>query len=134
MDNILHYFTPKEILCQIFSKYLSLQDISCFDIAICNNDKRPVFLEAIGSVACIWHGDEDKYSSYEVISWLSDRNIKIRFLRVRDVVNDDIAINIASLGAYLLQLEIKELKNNGVSDIHIIKIAEGCRNIEILKI
>jgi hypothetical protein len=53
---------------------------------------------------------------------------------VCDVVNNDMAIKVASFGAYLIQLEINEKKNDGVSDIHMMKIAEGCRNIKILQI
>jgi hypothetical protein len=58
--DILHHFLEKEILCQIFSEYLSLQDISYFDIAICNTKKRPGYLEVIGSVACIWFEDKGR--------------------------------------------------------------------------
>jgi Leucine-rich repeat (LRR) protein len=50
---------------------------------------------------------------------------------VRDVVNDDTAIKIASIGAHLLQLDII---GNGVSDIDMTKIVEDCRNMEILNI
>jgi hypothetical protein len=96
-DNIFHHFLAKEILCQIFSEYLSLQDISRCDIAICNTKKRPGYLEVIGSVACIWFGDKGEEFSSEGISWLSNRNIKIRYLRVRGVY-DDTAIKIAGFG------------------------------------
>jgi hypothetical protein len=57
MDNILDYSIPKEILSQVFCQYLLLEDLSRFDVAICNNEKRPGYLEVIGSVACIWPGD-----------------------------------------------------------------------------
>jgi hypothetical protein len=131
IDNDLYSFLPKEILSQIFCQYLLLEGISRFDVAICNNEKRPGYLEVIGSIACIWRGDTERQFSYEGISWLSNRNIRIRSLWVRDVVNDDTAIKIASFGAHLLQLDINE---NCVSDIDMIKIVEGCRNIESLSI
>jgi hypothetical protein len=35
------YYLPMEILCQIFSEYLSLQDISRLDVAMCNEKNRP---------------------------------------------------------------------------------------------
>jgi hypothetical protein len=47
VNNILHYFVPQEIVCQIFSKYLSLEDIPRFDLAICNDMNRPGFLNCI---------------------------------------------------------------------------------------
>jgi hypothetical protein len=117
MDIILHNFLSKEIICQIFSKYLSLQDISCFDIAICNNEKRSGYLEVIGSVACIWPADRGRQFTSDGISWLSNRNIKIRYLGVCDVVNDDIVMKIAGFGAYLIVLNVID---NNVSDISMI--------------
>jgi hypothetical protein len=42
--DILHHFIPKEILCQISSKYLTLQDVFCLDLAMCSHGKRPGFL------------------------------------------------------------------------------------------
>jgi F-box/leucine-rich repeat protein 2/20 len=88
-------------------------------------------LEVNGSVACIWRGDRKRQFSSEGISWLSDRNIRIRLLWVRDPVNHDTAMMIASFGVHLLQLDINE---NCVNDINMITIVEGCRNIEILGI
>jgi hypothetical protein len=44
-----------EILCEIFSVFLSIQDVSRFDTAICNHNQRSV-LKVITS-ACIWYGD-----------------------------------------------------------------------------
>jgi hypothetical protein len=127
-DDVLYYFVPKEILSQIFCQYLLLEDISHFDVAICNNKKRPRYLEVIGSVACIFLGDIKRRFSCEGISWLSNRHIRIRNLWVRDVVNDDTAIEI---GAHLLWLDINR---KGLSDIDMITTVEGCRNIEILNI
>jgi hypothetical protein len=82
-------------------------------------------------MACIWPGDDERSFSSEGISWLSNRNIKIRYLMVRDVVNDDTAMKIASFGACLQGLDINE---SFVSDISMITIAEGCCHIETLNI
>jgi hypothetical protein len=60
-DNILDNFLPHEIFHHIFSsEYLSLQDISHFDVAICNHEKRPGYLDLIRSLRCIWPGDKEK--------------------------------------------------------------------------
>jgi hypothetical protein len=131
MDSILHHSLLKEILCQIFSKYLSLQDISYFDIAICNNKKRNGYLEVIGSVACIWRADRGRQFTSDGISYLSNRNIKVRYLGACGVVNNDTAMKIAGFGAYFIGLDIN---NNAVSHINMIAIAEGCRNIKTLNI
>jgi hypothetical protein len=57
-----HLFNPipREIICEILSNYLSLQDISLLDAAMCNKRGRPGFLEIIGSVDCFWVGDKEK--------------------------------------------------------------------------
>jgi hypothetical protein len=138
--NILYYFVPKEILCQIFSQYLSVHDISNLDIAVCNNTKRIGFLKIIGSSACIWHGDENKKFGYKGIFWLNSRNMKIRRIKCNripanrltcshDNIADDMAKKIAGFGIYLECLSIDKQFD---SDISIIQIAEGCPNIEQL--
>jgi hypothetical protein len=54
-NNILHHFVPNEILCQKFSKFLSIQDASLFDIAMCNGAKRPLYLVyRIEGVSMTW--------------------------------------------------------------------------------
>ncbi len=102
--NILYHYLPKEILGHIFSvDYLSLQDISRFDVAICNHEKRPGFLDCIGSLSCIWSGDGERPVSSEGMSWLSNRNIKIKYLNC-GAVTDDMALIIAGFGIHLLWL------------------------------
>lgn len=44
-DNILNYYVPQEVLFLIMSKYLELEDVSRFDIAICNKTRRHLYLE-----------------------------------------------------------------------------------------
>jgi hypothetical protein len=75
---------------------------------------RPGYLEVIGSVACIWGEDTKRQFSYEGITWLSNRHMRIKYLWVRDVVNDNTAMKIATIGAHLLWLDINEnLKYSG---------------------
>lgn len=78
--NFLKYLKI-EILCEIFSGYLIIQDISRFDIAICNHANRQIFLATIGSIGCIWCGDKEKRFNRQGINWLSTRNVKIRHLK-----------------------------------------------------
>jgi hypothetical protein len=100
--DILHHFIPKEILCQIFSTYLTLQDISRLDLAICSNEKRPGFLEMIRSVACIWPGEKEKCFSSEGIFWLRTRDIKIRHLNCDEAVRYGIYIIVSNRFIYVL--------------------------------
>jgi hypothetical protein len=104
LDNILHNYLPKEILCHIFSEYLSFQDISRLDVAICSHEKRPGYLDCIGSASCIWPGDKQRPVSSEGMSWLNNRNIKIRHLNC-GAVTDDTALIIAGFGIHLQWLK-----------------------------
>jgi hypothetical protein len=130
VNNFLHHYVPKEILCLIFSEYLSPQEVSLFDIAICNQKKRPAYLECIRSVSCIWVGDKKEQFSPDGISWMSNRNIKIRHLNCKSLC-DDIAANLGCFGIYLKWLNVDE---QGISDIGLIQIAESCPNMEYLDI
>jgi hypothetical protein len=76
MINILNHFLPEEILSQIFSKYLTVNDVSRFDAAITERKKRTLFLECIGSPASIWLGDEEV-------------RVRVRFRDITDNENDD---------------------------------------------
>lgn len=74
------FFVPKEIICQIFSQYLSFEEISRFDRAMCNHEKRLEFLDCVGSGACTWLGDKERPMSSIQIIWLSNRKMKIKNL------------------------------------------------------
>lgn len=128
MDNILNYLVPKEILCQIFSEYLLLQDISRFKLAICDHEKRSGYLDIVGSIACIWPGDEGEQLSSAGIVWMRTRKMKIRNLKC-GTVTYDIAVLIAGFGIYLEYLKIYNCV-----DAIMIKIAEDCLYIEHLRI
>jgi hypothetical protein len=51
----------------LFGEYLDIQDISGFNVAICNHAQRNVFLDCIGSIACIWLGDKEREFSRQGI-------------------------------------------------------------------
>lgn len=128
MDDILHFFLPQTVLCQIFSEYLTVHDICSLDVAICNKIKRPLFLECIGSEACIWLGDDEKQFDSQGISYLCARNIKIRNLNCGEV-SDEMAATISGFGIYLQRLKMKF-----VNDANMIIIVEGCPGIKELVI
>lgn len=73
--NILHHYAPIENLRHAFS-YLTLQDISNFDQATCNHNKRPYFLDCIEG--CVFEGEKDIICSAQKITWLSSRQIKMK--------------------------------------------------------
>jgi hypothetical protein len=125
--NILHYFVPHEILCQIFSKYLNVDDVACFDRAMCNNCKRLLLLEFIRCENCSWLGHENREFKSKGISWLSDRGIKIKHLKCCDAVTDRMAAKIDTFGKNLHLLTLK-----AVNDENMCEIVESCPNIRHL--
>jgi hypothetical protein len=106
LDNysILGYYLPSEILCQILSKCLAIDEISHFDAAISNRNKRPLFLDCVGSEACIWLGDKGRLLTSEGL--LNSRNIKVRHLKCGDVT-DDMALKKSRFWNHAFGLEIK---------------------------
>ena len=107
MNDILNCFVPNEILCQIFSKFLSIQEISQFDIAMCNRAKRPIYLECIGSKECLWLGDKETASHPHRITWISKRKINIAQLKCCGA-NDSMAINFDRFGSSLQWLSLHD--------------------------
>jgi hypothetical protein len=130
LDNILSHFVPTEVICRIFSKYLSIQEVSNFDVAICNHKKRPRYLEYIGSLACVWLGNKENKLSSDGISWLRIRNMQIRDLNC-DTLPDNIVVLIAGFGICLQWLNIDQ---QHVSDVSMMKIVKSCRNLKHLSI
>jgi hypothetical protein len=134
MDHILGHFIPKEIICQIFCTYLSLQDISCFDVAMCNQKKRHGFLESIGSIACIWLEDKKKQFNSKGLSWLMNRNIKIRQLNISCNLSDALYNNPAKIAGFGIYLQWLRIGKQGVNDMRMVEIAKECPNLEYLDI
>lgn len=58
--DILHYFLPTGVLVYIFSNFLTISELSQFDIAITNYSKRSLYLELIGSKECYGLGIRKK--------------------------------------------------------------------------
>jgi hypothetical protein len=125
--NVLHHLS-NEILCHVFSECLTLQDVSRCDVAISNHTDRSVFLACIGSEGCIWPGDLERTSSTDEISWISHRDIKIRYLKCKKVTND-ISGKIAGFGNYLHGLTIGD---RYFTDKDMIRITNGCPNLKKL--
>jgi hypothetical protein len=96
--NVLGQFMPDTILLELFSKFLSLANISQFDVAICNIKRRIPYLELIGSESYIILADEDRDFDSAAIFWLKTRLIKIRHLKC-SCITDDLGIEISSFGS-----------------------------------
>jgi hypothetical protein len=145
-SDVLGQFVPNVILSQIFSQLLSFEDISRFDIAMCNNTRRPLFLECIGSDSCIQLGDKVcNFSCHAMrsrkiinprISWLLIRSMKTRHLRCNRVTYN-IAEKIGEFGDFLQWLTIDHARMVDKSIIEIVEYSphlqhldlNGCREI-----
>jgi hypothetical protein len=128
MTDILGFFILDEILLSIFSEYLSIEDISRFDIAICQKARRQAFLNLIQSEMCTFSGKEQHKSGY--ISWLSLRHIQIRELKCDPILSSIELLKIVDCGRWLKKLEISGCIN--ITFMSIIKIADGCPQLREL--
>jgi hypothetical protein len=129
-SDVLGYFVPQIMLSQIFSELLLLPDICQFDTAMCNKNRRLSYLECIESESCVWLGDKDRDLSFDMISWLYTRSIKIRHLKCNRI-SDDKAIKVYGLGNSLHWLSIRDTH---MIDESFIKIIEGCPNLESIEL
>jgi hypothetical protein len=136
--DIFSFFVPKEIICQIFSEYLSFEDISLFDRAMCNHEKRLEFLDCVGSGASTWLGDKERPMSSIQIIWLSDRKMKIKNLYFEKhtfhhntVRSEHMGLKISMFGVHLQWLN---LSKQCISEYGMIKSAKGCPNIRYLNV
>jgi hypothetical protein len=124
--DVLGYFVPTIILSEIFSQLLSLEDICRFDLALCNNLIRPIYMKCIGSESCIWLGDRRRNFNSNVISWLYTRSIKVRHLMCKKIT-DDAAVKIGSFGSCLHWLSISDIN---MKRKNVITIIDGCPNLQ----
>jgi hypothetical protein len=138
--NILNYFVPNEILCQIFSKYLNIKDVSRLDVAICNHKKQKLFLECIGSISCIWLGDKKTKFYCVGMNWLIFRKIKIRHLKCKNIFGrdknhdcNDVVARLSGFSNYLHSFSIADhYYPTAITDECLIRIYEGCPNMKKL--
>lgn len=98
--NIFGHFVPNAISSIIFSEFLSIDDISRFDIAICDKRKRLAYLECIKAESFVVQGNKDRDFKAHLISWMKTRSIKIRQLKCSRIT-DRIAAKIAHFGSRL---------------------------------
>jgi hypothetical protein len=130
-SDVFGYFIPNSILSQIFSETLSIDDISRFDIAICNRKKRPQFLDCLKSFYSIWVGNKETKIEYDTISWLESRSMKMRhlkcFLDNKYIVVEDIGI----FGGCLHWLSIQ---SSMIEDSIFSKMIQNCNNLKSLNL
>jgi hypothetical protein len=85
--DLVDFFLTSVILTELFSEFLSLDDISRFDVAICNKKRRLLFYEILKSECCVFLGDNDRNISPKGIYWLKTKSISIQHLRCTRITN-----------------------------------------------
>lgn len=81
----MHLFDiPVEILVELFTKYLTIQDISVVDVATCNDKVRPLFLEVLSHPDCVLM--DCKILTKQKLAWLLARNACVNRLELRKVI------------------------------------------------
>jgi hypothetical protein len=120
--NLLNYFVPDVIFCQILSKFLILRDIAHLDKAFCNHIKRSLFLESIRSKNYVWIGDKKKdFFSANGIVWIDLRDIKINHLICKQISNEA-AVSISRFGSSLQWLRPYDLNETEPENLGIRRI------------
>lgn len=107
-SDVLGYCIPNDLLSHIFCEFLSLEDICRFDSAICNERRRILCLELMGSCVLseIQLRTTQDFSS-DMVSWLENRSLKIRHLKCNRITVD-IASKIEGFGSFLHWLSIED--------------------------
>jgi hypothetical protein len=121
----------QDIVTGIFSHYLTLEDISRLDVAICDKEKRLLFLSILRE--CILNLKKDQYYKKGSIIYMSLRGVKIRHLLnsdEKDTYSDDEVLKIADFGN---ALESLRLYPSHISSSTIVAVIESCRNLQELK-
>lgn len=126
--DVFCYYVPTSVLSEIFSNLLALEDISRFDVAICNKNRRIGFLDYLGSKTSVFLGDRDRDLSSHALSWLKTRSIKVRSLKCNRVTAP-MAVNISHIGNCLDWLSIGD---DRIVDSSIAKMIAGCVNLQHL--
>jgi hypothetical protein len=150
----MHELLPIEVL--VLQVYLSIKDISCLDIAICDVNLRWLFLD---SLQCVKVRDECQSGRGEFfLAWVIKRHIKllnfigcaITFIIVKDMEFDAIEelefhdkgnylkgynilldlSNIIECGPVLKKLDLSRL--HAVEDVAIRIIVENCPILQVL--
>jgi hypothetical protein len=131
-SDILSHFLPNTVLSLIFSEFLSVNDISRFDIAICNKKKRPQFLECIKCKSCILIQIKERNLDVvcglksDIIPWLKSRSIQIKRLYFPQITSD-IEDKIKGLGGCINWIQVSG--DNEIEDDTMSRMISVCPNL-----
>jgi hypothetical protein len=123
--SILGHDMLDEILFILFTEYLTIEDISRIDVAMCNTAKRKAFLNLIRSERCIFNSERGQKSGY--ILWLGLRSIQTKQLNCDLTISYEELSKIAPSSKWLQKLDLFGCQN--ISDTILIKIVESCPNL-----
>lgn len=95
-----------------------------------NKKKENFFLQIIADDSSIFWGGKEKELNSQIITWLSEKNMKIRRLKC-GLVTAYMASKITSIGLHLRSLDI-DIVNT--PDLNLIKMIDRCSYIKKLRL
>jgi hypothetical protein len=98
-------FLPVEVLALVLQGYLSVEDISNLDVAICDANLRVVFLDAFQSLRI--RDDEESGRRDNCVAWLIERNLTISNFKAH--VSTFTRISADEMAAGTMKLDAIEL-------------------------
>jgi hypothetical protein len=124
-EYILGHLMLDEILLNILSEYLAIEDISRIDVAMCSKGKRQAFLTLVRSDKCVFDSGRRQRRGY--ISWIGLLCIHIKQLICDPTLSREELLEVAHSGKWLQKLDLSYSRS--VSDTILITIAESCPNL-----
>jgi hypothetical protein len=124
-EYIFGHFMLDEILLNVLSKYLAIEDISRIDVAMCTKERRQAFLTLVRSDQCVFNSGRRQRSGY--ISWIGLRCIHIKQLICNPTLSGEELLEVAHSGKWLQKLDLSYCRS--ASDTILITIAESCPNL-----
>ena len=94
LDGDIFEIIPVDILATIFSRWLTIRDLSRLDIAVCSTTGRCAFLTSVSSQSSTHFGSKKAYGN-DYVRWLSSRGIAIQYFRGDRVrLTDDVITEV----------------------------------------
>ena len=106
-------------------EYLKLNELSIFDIACINREKRKEFLELLENVTIY---DDEIYTRYSFLKYLQLRQIKVLYL-IPILADNQFELSIFTKQKQLTYLDISDCK---LTLNHLYYILNNCKNIKTL--
>ena len=125
--SILLYF-PIDLACAIVLEWLRLKDLSCLDMAHCNKEQRPVFLESLSY--CVMQHLPNVRENILLMDWLTSRKMCVRELSIYKTTLESCLTYLRKYGKAISSVTLHEINMSNQVDQHLLTtIHVHCSNL-----